>query len=181
MRYKPRFATIEEVTISRQGGTAVIDFHDKAVGGMNLTIGPEIRLMSDADILALYNEIVESQLESARTFRPLEIAQGRPQIKFDKKFREWSAEGHVLRCLIDVNEGEPTIQIDNHVLTLREFGKMLAQFNGWGMRVTFLSDDQLCEPPEPEVRKAPKRISKKELEELVKAEDDRLRRLSLGF
>lgn len=39
-------------------------------------------------------------------------------------------------------------------------------FKGWGMRISFVSEDQLSFPPTPEVRKAPKPLSKKELDEL---------------
>jgi hypothetical protein len=166
MRPKPRIATPDDVTIRRDGNYAIIDFNDQGAGGMNLGIGPEIEFMDDLEILQMYNDVVRSMLDSAQSWRPTEIAEGRPQIKFDRKYRHWSAEGHVLRCAIDCDSDAnmPTIVIDNHRLSLQEFGVMLSHFNGWGMRIAFVSEDQLSKPPNPEVRKAPKRISKRELE-----------------
>lgn len=172
MRPRPRIATPDDVTISRDGHYANIDFNDQAAGGMNLKIGPEIQFMDDLEILELYNEVVRSMLDLAQSWRPTEIAEGRPQIKFDRKYKHWSAEGHVLRCVIDSDSdtNEPTIEIDNNRLSLQEFGGLLSHFNGWGMRIAFVSEDQLCNPPTPEVRKAPKRISKREIEEIAIAE-----------
>ncbi len=180
MRPKPRIATPDDVTIRRDGNYAIIDFNDQGSGGMNLGIGPEIEFMDDLEILELYNDVVRSMMDSAQSWRPTEIAEGRPQIKFDRKCGQWSAVGHVLRCVIDSNSdtNEPTIEIDNHRLSLQEFGLMLSHFNGWGMRIAFVSEDQLCNPPTPEVRKAPKRISKREVEEIARAEDRRIKEWS---
>lgn len=160
MRYKPRIATPDNVTISREGDCAVIRFNDAET--IHLEIGTAIEFMSDSEILDLHNDVVRSQLELAANWRPTEIADGCPQIKFDREFGQWSAEGHVLRCVIGSgpNTDEPAIEIDNHQLSLEEFGALLSHFEGWGMRIVFVSEDQLCDPPLPEVRKAPKRISK---------------------
>jgi hypothetical protein len=177
---KSKIATPDDVTIRRDGNYAVIAFNDQKSGGMNLGIGPEIELMTDLEILEVYNNVVRSMLDGARTWRPTEIAEGRPQIKFDRKSRQWSAEGHVLRCLInsDSSATEPAIKIDNHQLSLQQFGEMLSHFNGWGMRIVFVSEDQLCDPPSPEVRKSPKRISKREIDEMGRAEERRIKEWS---
>ena len=45
---------------------------------------------------------------------------------------------------------------------------MLSHYEGWGMRIVFVSEDQLCNPPAPEIRKSPKRIPKKVVEELAR-------------
>lgn len=172
MHYRPRVAALNEVTIQREGDTAIITFNDSESGGINLKFDFPVTSMTDLEILERHNEIVRFQLESAAQWRPTEIAEGRPQIKFDNKFRAWSAEGHVLRCVVgsDPERDETMIGIDNHELSLDEFGKLIAPFEGWGMRIVFVSEDQLCDPPLPEVRKAPKRISKKVLDELATSE-----------
>lgn len=171
MHHKPRFAAPGEVTIERDGPYALIKFKDSDQG-VNLGIGPRINAMTDDEILGLYNATVFSQLECADAWRPIEIAEGRPQIKFDRKQRRWLTEGDVLRCKIEGDDihTEPTIEIDEHKLSLSEFGQLLQPYNGWGMRIVFVSEDQLCDPPPPEVRKAPKRVPKKVLDELVDAE-----------
>lgn len=181
MGYRPRTATMEEVTIRREGDIAVITFSDPEYGGINLDFGFPVELMTDSEILERYNEMVLAQLEFAAKWRPTEIADGRPQIRFDRRYRQWLAEGHVLRCVVGESRDrdEPTIRIDNHELTLQQFGRIIASFQGWGMRIVFVSDDQLCDPPTPQVRKAPKRISKKVLDELVAREAARSARRSL--
>jgi hypothetical protein len=164
------------VTIERDGETAIINFKDTEYGGIHLRVGAKIDSMSDADIVELHNQVVLSQLELAANWRPpTEIVPGRPQIKYDKQFREWSAEGHVLRCIVGSNPelDEPTVCIDSHKLSWVDFGRMVLHFEGWGMRILFVSEDQLSDPPTPELRKAPKRISKKELEEIARREAER--------
>ena len=170
MRHRPRIATPDNVTISREREFAIIQFNDSEGGAVHLRLGSAVELMDDTEILELHNDVVRAQLELAATWRPTEIADGRPQIKFDRKFGQWSAEGHVLRCLIENGPtlDEPLIQIDNHQLSLQAFGALLSHFEGWGMRIAFVSEDQLCNPPMPEIRKAPKRISKKDLEEMTR-------------
>lgn len=170
MGSRPRMATPDEVTIGREGDSAVINFNDSETGAIHLKIGAAIEFMSDSEILELHNDVVRSQLELAANWRPTEIADGHPQIKFDRTFGQWSTEGHVLRCVIGSgpDTDEPAIGIDKHQLSLQEFGALLSHYEGWGMRILFVSEDQLCNPPTPEVRKAPKRISKKELAEIAR-------------
>lgn len=168
MSYRPQFVSIETVNVERDGAYARITFKDGSAGSINIGIGPELAGMTDEDIIALHNQMVESQIESAQNWRPTEIEEGRAQIKFDRSFGAWSAEGHVLRCMVDSGEDEmPTIEIDGKTLSWTEFGKMLNPFAGWGMRVMFVSEDQLCNPPQPELRKSAKRIPKKLLDELA--------------
>ena len=174
MRRRPGVATLDNVTIVRDGETAIISFNDGRAG-VNLTIGPEIDAMRDEDIINLHNEILRSQKQMAKDWRPTEIIEGHPQIKFDRKMKAWSAEGHVLRCLVEggPNHNEPAIQIDGHELSLQEFGTILSHFEGWGMRIAFVSDDELCNPPQPELRKAPQRLSKEALDKLTEECSDK--------
>jgi hypothetical protein len=60
--------------------------------------------------------------------------------------------GAVLRCLIDEGpKDEPVIHIDDHALSLQEFGGFLRTYAGWGMRIVFVEDDD-ADPPFVEVR-----------------------------
>jgi hypothetical protein len=47
---------------------------------------------------------------------------------------------------------ETTIIIDDHELSLQEFGRLLSVFNGWGMRITFVDNDRLFDNPVIEVK-----------------------------
>jgi hypothetical protein len=60
----------------------------------------------------------------------------------------------VLRCVIDDGgpDGQAVIHIDDRPLSLPEFGRLLCTYAGWGMRITFVPEDALTEPPAIEVR-----------------------------
>ena len=61
--------------------------------------------------------------------------------------------GGVLRCHIEDDEnGEAVIYIDDRAFDLAEFGALLCQFAGWGMRIAFVPEDEVTERPEIEVR-----------------------------
>lgn len=65
---------------------------------------------------------------------------------------QWVPRGAVLRCLIDDSAGaEPVIHVDDHELSLREFGWLLRTYAGWGMRIVFVEDDD-ADPPLVEIR-----------------------------
>jgi len=60
----------------------------------------------------------------------------------------------VLRCVID--DGGPdrnaVIYIDDHKLSLEEFGRLLTTYADWAVRAVFIPDDQIDDEPEIEVR-----------------------------
>jgi hypothetical protein len=64
----------------------------------------------------------------------VEIPRGHQQLDYFAPAGQWVPRGAVLRCLIDDStEGEPVIHIDDHELSLREFGGLLRTYAGWGM------------------------------------------------
>ena len=78
---KPRVAKLNEVRITRQGETAVIDFKDKTISGVNLHIGPELASMTDQEVLEVHNDIIRAQQELAATYEHIavEVPEGSPQ------------------------------------------------------------------------------------------------------
>jgi hypothetical protein len=44
------------------------------------------------------------------------------------------------------------IEIDDHELTLEEFGRLLTTYAGWGMRIEFTPEDEIHRRPALEVR-----------------------------
>ena len=58
---RPTHVLIDQVRITREGGDAIIDHADANVSGARIVIGPRIASMSDADIVEMYNEILDSQ------------------------------------------------------------------------------------------------------------------------
>jgi hypothetical protein len=148
MRLKrPRIAPLKEVSISREGEYAVIQFLDPTISTMNLKLGPKVRKMTDEKILAAFNQTVRSMEEMRRSYRhvPVEIPAGKPQIEYFARGDQWVPRGDVLRCIIEDGgpDCEATIWIDDRELSLREFGRLLVTHAGWGMRIVFVPDDQI--------------------------------------
>lgn len=146
-RRKVAFA--KEVTISRDGETAVIDFIDKQYGGTNLTIGPTIEDMSDGDILRLYNDIVLEQQRLIAESRPTEMQEGLPQIGIHQHYKELLTHSQTLRCELTSGKSheELVVEIDDQKLSWEEFGKLISPYIGWAMRIQFLPSEQLLNPP----------------------------------
>lgn len=153
---KPFIARINQVNISRDGETAIIEYKDKSTSSVNLHIGPELPNMSDRQVLETLNEIVRVQRKMAEEYVhvAVEIPEGHPQIEYSTQCRQWVPRGDVLRCVINDGglDGETTVYIDERELSLHDFGKILATHAGWGMRITFVPDDRLTENPQIEVR-----------------------------
>jgi hypothetical protein len=60
----------------------------------------------------------------------------------------------MLRCIVSDGgpEGEAVLEIDGREFSLREFGRILTTFAGWGMRICFVPEDEIHRAPEIEVR-----------------------------
>jgi hypothetical protein len=157
---KPTRVFIDQVRITREGNDAIVDHADAGISGAHLTIGPEIAAVTDADIVDLYNDILESQerLLAAWDKTVIEEPPGEKQIDYHEDSDQWVPRGDVLRCIIDDGgpEGEVTIHIDDKELSLAEFGRMLTVHAGWGMRIAFVPEEFISENPKIEIRK-PKR------------------------
>ncbi len=153
---RPFVASPDQVRISREGDTAFIDFADPDVGGVHLKIGPEIESMTDEEILELHNDVIRSQQALADQYEhvAVEVPVGSPQIRHFERGDQWVPRGGVLRCVIsDGGPGfEATVCIDDKELSLAEFGRMLLTYNGWGMRITFVPDDEIHERPAVEIK-----------------------------
>lgn len=151
---KPRRASLDEVRITREGGTAIIENADPGISVAHLTVGPQIRDMSDAAILELFNLTIDAQDELAAEYDNVvvEVPPGRPQITYSQGTDQWVPRGQVLRCFIEDDEnGELIVCVDEQELRLAEFGKLLKTYAGWGMRIAFVPDDLVTEEPEVQV------------------------------
>lgn len=147
-----RVVSLSEVKITRKGDTAIIDYSDPAMGGgMNLQVGPELAKMTDFEVMELHNDMVRSMQEHRKNhpFVAIEIIEGKPQIEYSRKCRQWTARGNVLRCYIESSEDGhvPAIEIDGRRLSWQEFGALVSTYEGWGMRVMFVPDDEIGKTP----------------------------------
>jgi hypothetical protein len=156
MKPKERYiARFDEVTITREGGSAVIRYKEAGILTNHLKIGPEIAGMSDEAILELFNDTLRAQAKLAAEYKheAVEVPLGSPQIKHFARGDQWCPRGGVLRCLVeDDKNGQLVVGIDDQELSLQEFGRMLTTYAGWGMRIEFVPDDQLHRRPASEVR-----------------------------
>ena len=104
MRKKsPQPASPEQVRITREGETAVIEYADPSVRIVNLQVGPSLAEMTDAEVLELFNDMLEAQAEIAAGVDPrlTEIPPGLPQIEYKELSDQWVPRGQVLRCHIE--------------------------------------------------------------------------------
>ena len=157
MRLKrPYVATLDQVRITRESETAVIEYAEPGVWTTHLKIGPQVRKMTDQEILDLFNEGIEAseRLRDEYEHVAIEIPPGKPQIEYFDKGYQWTPRGDVLRCVVSDGgpDNEPVIHIDDHELSWQEFGRLLTTYAGWGMRIIFVPDDETDLEPRIEVR-----------------------------
>lgn len=152
---RPRPASPDQVRITREGETAVIEYADPSIRVVNLQVGPSLAQMTDAEVLELFNDMLEAQAQIAAGVDPTltEIPAGFPQIEYSERSDQWVPRGQVLRCHIEgaVEEGT-IIQIDDIELDMAAFGRMLQVFSGFGMRIAFVDEEEVMEEPEIVVR-----------------------------
>jgi hypothetical protein len=153
---KPTHVLIDQVRITREGKDAIIDHADANLSGMRIR---GIATMSDAEVVEMYNQILDSQwaLLEAWDKTVTEEPPGEKQIDYHEDSRQWVPRGD--HCIIDDGgpEGEVTIHIDDKELSLAEFGRLLTVHAGWGMRIAFVSEEFIAENPTVKIRKAARR------------------------
>ena len=112
--------------------------------------------MSDAEILDVYNDVVRAQVRARAEYRNvvIEVPVGASQVRYFDAGDQWVPRGDVLRCVIEDGgpEGTAVIWIDDREFSLKEFGRMLTTYAGWGMRICFVPEEKLHEQPGVEVR-----------------------------
>jgi hypothetical protein len=150
----PYIACLEDVIVSRDDDFARIDYKEGDIAATLLHIGPDIREMTDREILDLHNESLGSQarrsIESNVVF---EVPAGSAQIEYFARCDQWVPRSRVLRCLIqDDDRGRVVVKVDDQELQLRQFGKLLTSYEGWGMRIEFVPEDDVHRRPVLQVR-----------------------------
>lgn len=78
---RPIKATPEQVRISREGEDGIIDYADPRYGSMRLRIGPQVAVMTDAEILAMANDVIDAQNRMVVPSRKEGLAKPLPQRK----------------------------------------------------------------------------------------------------
>jgi hypothetical protein len=160
-RKRPYRTTLDKVTISRDGETAIITYQDPDVVTTHFKIGSKLGRMTDDKILDLFNQTIEDRDLLAATYEhvAIEIPPGQPQIEYFAADDQWTPRGDVLRCIVTgdgLDDDDVFVCIDEKELTLKEFGKLLSTYSGWGMRITFVPEDELENEPKIEIREPKK-------------------------
>lgn len=150
-RPKPFIATLQDVQITREGTAVHFSYPGRDHGGQIIEVGEDTTNMTDLELLEIHNDIARKTIEMIKSYEhiAIEIPEGKPQISYDKQCCQWVAKGDVIRCIVgwdEQNEG-PSIEIDDKVLTWQEFGKMVSTWEGWGMRITCVPDNELSKTP----------------------------------
>jgi hypothetical protein len=152
----PSHVLIDQVRITREGTDAIIDQAGANVSAARIVIGPGIASISDADIVEMYNEILDAHWELSQHWDKTVVEEppGEKQIDYHEDSDQWVLRGDVLRCFIDDagRSGEVTIHIDDQELSLVEFGRLLSVHAGWGMRIAFVPEEFAAENPIVKIR-----------------------------
>ncbi len=154
-RKRPFVEAFEAVKITRDGDAAIIEYLEPGVMTTRYVLGPEMSTMSDQEIHRRFNQslIATEELRASYQHVAVEIPRRQPQIEYFEPGDQWVPRGDVLRCIIDSGpDAETVIHIDDHELSLREFGRLLSTQAGWGMRIVFVPDDEIEKQPRVEVR-----------------------------
>ena len=152
---KPTHVLIDQVQITREGNDAIIDHADANLSGARIT---GIATMTDAEIVEMYNQILDSQwsLLEAWDKTVVEEPPGEKQIDYHEDSDQWVPRGDVLRCIIDDGgpNGEVIIHIDDQELSLAESSAGCSRVHaGWGMRIAFVPEEFISENPTVKIRK----------------------------
>ena len=148
-------ACLDEVVVTRDGDFARIQYRERDFADTLLHIGPEIGEMRDQEIVDLHNEYLRNDCRQVDEDRQVafEVPLGSAQIEYFARCDQWVPRSRVLRCLIkDVEDGRLVVKIDGQKLGLKQFGKLLATHEGWGMRIEFVPEDEVHRRPRLEVR-----------------------------
>jgi hypothetical protein len=148
-------ACLDEVVVTREGDFARIQYRERDITDALLHIGPEIGEMRDQEIVELHNEYLRNDGRQVDEDRQVvfEVPLGSAQIEYFARCDQWVPRSRVLRCLIrDVKDGRFVVTIDGQKLQLKQFVKLLATYEGWGMRIEFVPEDEVHRRPSLEVR-----------------------------
>ena len=153
---RPIPAVLDQVRITRDGNDAIIEYADSKISDTRLTIGRQIKKMTDKEIVDIFNGVMAAQEKLLADWdrKVTEIPPGQPQIELRKDIDQLVPLAEVLRCCVDDGgpDGEVTVHIDDKELSLAEFGQLMKYYAGWGMRVMFVPEERVTENPVPELQ-----------------------------
>ena len=152
-------ANLDEVLIRRDETHAWLIYKDHPFEETFSLPIKGLENLTDKQVLDRFNAHIRWCEESIASERPLEIADGYQQLRWNPEFKKWSIVGNVLRCKVDWDReagdppGQLAIRIDDKLLSGQDFLDMIETYEGWGMRIEFVHTENLVRRPAPLVRK----------------------------
>ena len=127
---RPHVATLEEVTITRDGEYAIIAYVDDSVATTQYHIGADrLARMSDEDILMLWNAGLATKEDDVRSRRDMGPA---------------LSLRNTMSCVITeapTDAHHPFLQADGRTFTAMEMAKLLGAHPGWTVRIQLVPPD----------------------------------------
>jgi hypothetical protein len=98
-------AALDEVTVTRDGDWARVEYKEGDIEATVLKIGPEIREMSDGEIVELHNEGLRHKVTQASQYKQVavEVPLGSAQIEYFAQCHQWVPR----QCLALPDSGRP--------------------------------------------------------------------------
>ena len=105
---KPTHVLIDQVRITREGNDAIIDHADANLSGARIT---GIATMTDAEIVEMYNQILDSQwaLLEAWDKTVVEEPPGEKQIDYHEESGQWVPRGDVTWLVVSKHLGADSL------------------------------------------------------------------------
>lgn len=149
--------TSEDLLVDCREDQVLLGHRECLTEGILCLSRSEFDSLSERQILKRFNAYIDSLLKYIETDRPIEIVDGQLQLKWDKTCRQWMPAGDVLRCVVNWNSNTGNtdrldglaIRIDDKSLTGQELLDMIETYEGWGMRIEFMHQNRLTDPPKP--------------------------------
>lgn len=159
IKYK-KARRLDDLLVDERPYQVILGHRENLKDGILCLSRSEFDSLTGRQILKRFNSYIDSLLHGVAADRPIEISDGKPQLKWSKSCQKYTAAGDVLRCVVGWNRkpkgrngvGEVSIQIDDQHLSGEEFLDLIETFEGWGMRIEFMHPNRLTKPPKPIVQ-----------------------------
>jgi hypothetical protein len=148
----------EEIHVTREGDEVELEWADPGIPVVRFFVGRDrMEHLTDGELVEIWKEGgATGDARPDGSYVATEIPQGRPQIERAAGMGAWVPRGTVLRCRVEGHlESESErgfVNVDGKALSLKQFGRLLSIFEGWGMRIEFVPEKELGARPQVRVQ-----------------------------
>ena len=155
MKIEYKFAlSASELVARRKNGKVLLSHKLLPEDGVLALDEADISTLSEGQILEAFNNYIRNIQDAVNSTQLREMPEGEAQIEKDSESGDWCLLGDVLRSVVtwqesgDDSPGEMVVRVDDNYLTGKEFLALIADKEGWGMRIEFMHPNRLLNPPE---------------------------------